>query len=106
MAGVVDRIGRVGTAAVGAVVAAGAAVRLSPWPSALAIRAVFDRGAARASDALARHAPTDLVEVIDEAYAVADPDGRLDVFRPDRQEALPTIVWVHGGAFVSGTRRR
>lgn len=102
--GIVDRAGRVGATAVGAVVAAGAALRLSPWPSALAIRAVFDRGAARASAALVPHAPTDLVEVIDEAYAVADPDGRLDVFRPDRQEALPTIVWVHGGAFVSGTK--
>jgi acetyl esterase/lipase len=103
-AGIVDRIGGVGTAAVGAVVAAAAAVRLSPWPSALAIRAVFDRGAARASAALAPYAPTDLVEVIDEAYAVTDPDGRLDVFRPDRQEPLPTIVWVHGGAFVSGSK--
>ncbi|HET7801629.1 MAG TPA: alpha/beta hydrolase [Humibacillus xanthopallidus] len=104
LAGIVDRIGGVGTAAVGTAVAAAAAVRLSPWPAALAIRAVFDRGAARASAALAPHAPTDLVEVLGEAYAVADPDGRLDVFRPDRTEPLPTVVWVHGGAFVSGSK--
>jgi acetyl esterase len=110
--GAVDRVGTIGAGGVGAVlaagavvvVAAGAAVRLSPWPSALALRAVFDRDAARASAALAPHAPTDLVEVIDEAYAVSDPDGRLDVFRADRQDALPTIVWVHGGAFVSGSK--
>src|SRR6478735_595209 len=104
LAGIVERIGRVGTAAAGTALAAGAALRLSPWPSALVIRAVFDRGAARASAALGPHAPTDLVEVLGEAYAVADPDGRLDVFRPDREEPLPTVVWVHGGAFVSGCK--
>src|SRR6478609_3316694 len=104
LAGIVERIGRVGTAAAGTALAAGAALHLSPWPSALVIRAVFDRGAARASAALGPHAPTDLVEVLGEAYAVADPDGRLDVFRPDREEPLPTVVWVHGGAFVSGSK--
>jgi acetyl esterase/lipase len=79
-------------------------VRATPWPSVLAIRSVFDRGAARASEALAAHVPGDLVETIDEAYDIGSPDGRLDVFRPDREDPLPTVVWVHGGAFISGRK--
>jgi acetyl esterase/lipase len=70
----------------------------------LVIRAIFDRGAARASEALAGHVPADLVETLDEAYDISSPDGRLDVFRPDREAPLPTVVWVHGGAFVSGRK--
>jgi acetyl esterase/lipase len=99
--------GLVRTAALSAATAAGAVAvvaRTTPWPSALVIRAVFDRGAARSSAALARHVPGDLVEIVDEAYDIASPDGRLDVFRPRRDEPLPTVVWVHGGAFVSGSK--
>lgn len=37
---------------------------------------------------------------------VSDPDGRIDVYRPEAagDTALPTIVWVHGGGFVTGTK--
>ncbi|GAA5020315.1 alpha/beta hydrolase [Terrabacter aeriphilus] len=99
--GLARRVGLGSAAAVGALVVT---VRTTPWPSALLIRAVFDRGAARASAALEKHVPGDLVEVVDEAYDIASPDGRLDVFRPSRREPLPTVVWVHGGAFVSGSK--
>src|SRR3954470_14213465 len=106
--GVVDRSrGLARTAALGAVAAVGTiavAARTTPWPSALALRAVFPRGAARTSTALERHVPRDLVEVVGEAYDIASPDGRLDVFRSGCDEALPTVVWVHGGAFVSGSK--
>ncbi|MEW1952751.1 alpha/beta hydrolase [Terrabacter sp. NPDC080008] len=78
--------------------------RVTPWPSVLVIRALFDRGAATTSAALAAHAPSDLVEVVDDAYDISSPDGRLDVFRPARDQPLPTVVWVHGGAFVSGRK--
>ncbi|WP_082591951.1 alpha/beta hydrolase [Terrabacter sp. Soil810] len=108
MGGIVDRTrGLARTAALGVATAAGAllvAARTTPWPSALLVRAVFGRGAARASGALEKHVPGDLVEVVDEAYDVSSPDGRLDVFRPAREAALPTVVWVHGGAFVSGSK--
>jgi acetyl esterase/lipase len=108
MGGIVDGTrGLARRLALGTTTAAGAlvvAARTTPWPSALVIRAVFDRGAARASAALEKHVPGDLVEEVDEAYDIASPDGRLDVFRPRRGEALPTVVWVHGGAFVSGSK--
>ena len=106
-----DILGRarahVRTVALSAATVAGAVAvvaRTTPWPSALVIRAVFDRGAARSSAALAKHVPGDLVEKVDEAYDIASPDGRFDVFRPRRDEPLPTVVWVHGGAFVSGSK--
>src|SRR4051812_25935786 len=95
------------TSALGAALATAAvavAARVSPWPSALVIRAIFDRGAARTRASLEMHVPGDLVEVLDEAYDISTPDGRLDVFRPNRVEPLPTVVWVHGGAFVSGSK--
>ena len=82
-----------------------AASRVSPWPSVLVIRALFDAGARRADAALAAHAPTGLTEVRDEPYRAGDPDARLDVYRPaDASGPLPTVVWVHGGAFVSGSK--
>src|SRR4051794_20430513 len=108
MGGIVDRTrGLARRVALGTATAAGALLvtaRTTPWPSALLIRAVFDRGAGRASAALEKYVPGDLVEVVDEAYDIASPDGRLDVFRPPRAEPLPTVVWVHGGAFVSGSK--
>jgi acetyl esterase/lipase len=102
-------LGRLGLVAAGAVgVAIGAvtvAARISPWPSAMVIRAIFDRGGRRTSTALEKHVPSGLTEVTDEVYAVGDPDGRLDVFRPaGAAGALPTVVWIHGGAFVSGCK--
>ena len=99
--GLARRVGLGTATAVGALVVT---ARTTPWPSALLVRAVFDRGAARASTAPEKHVPGDLVEVVDEAYDIASPDGRLDVFRPLREEPLPTVVWVHGGAFVSGSK--
>lgn len=95
-------------AVAGALGALAVSIRLSPWPSAMLIRAVFDRGARDASDALEKHVPISLHEVLDVSYAADDPDARLDVFRPagsgEASGALPTVVWVHGGAFVSGNR--
>lgn len=107
-----DTVGRscglLRTLALGATATAGAVTllgRLTPWPSALLIRAAFDRGATRTGAALSKHVPADLVETVDEAYDISSPDGRLDVFRPARDEPLPAVVWVHGGGFLSGSKR-
>ena len=81
------------------------ASRVSPWPSVLLIRALFDAGARKADAALAAHAPAGVTELRDEPYLKGDPDARLDVYRPaDASGPLPTVVWVHGGAFVSGSK--
>ncbi|WP_323101227.1 alpha/beta hydrolase [Intrasporangium sp. YIM S08009] len=110
--GTVGRVAGAVVAVVGAVVGAVvAASRVSPWPSVLVIRALFDAGARRADAALAARATTGVTgvtgvtEVRDEPYLADDPDARLDVHRPsDASGPLPTVVWVHGGAFVSGSK--
>ncbi|HEX4387385.1 MAG TPA: alpha/beta hydrolase [Steroidobacteraceae bacterium] len=85
-----------------------AALRLSPWPAALAIRLVFEAGGRQMNAALERFVPVSQVTgVLDEHYAPADPDARLDVFYPRQlstEAALLTVVWIHGGAFVAGSK--
>lgn len=91
-------------ALVAVIVLAAAAFTLSPKPGALVIRAVFQRGADQQTEALAVDAPvTDLVADI--AYRTDDPDAYLDVYTPTETTGqLPTIVWTHGGAWISGNR--
>ena len=46
-----------------------------------------------------------VVSIIDEPYADDEPDARLDVYFPSTTAPgarLPTVVWVHGGAWISG----
>lgn len=91
----------------GLVVVGYAAFQWSPWPSVLMIRYAFGKGSDAASQSLQKHVPTGISAVLDQHYDEADPDAYLDVFRPASAGAqpLPTIVWVHGGAWVSGHRR-
>lgn len=86
----------------------GAAVRvsllISPWPAALLMRKVFAASGARLATALDKHAPTNVIGLINQRYG-ADPDMLLDVFRPASASGpLPLMVWVHGGGFVGGTK--
>lgn len=80
--------------------------QLSPWPGALLIRTVFDRGGVAANEGLAKHVPAGLIEQLDVAYDSTDPQAKLDVFLPPAagRNGPPrvTVVWIHGGAFISG----
>jgi acetyl esterase len=83
-----------------------AAFQLSPWPSVLALRLLFDRDAARAMAALEPRLPQGLVEHPDLAYGTAERE-RLDLILPPGPappEGWPVLFWVHGGAFVSGRK--
>ncbi|MFN6933620.1 MAG: alpha/beta hydrolase [Tsuneonella sp.] len=78
---------------------------VTPWPSVMVIRMVFDAGAEKAAAALASKVPTDLEVREGLTYDPADPDARLDIYRGKGSTADgPTIVWFHGGGFVSGRR--
>lgn len=81
-----------------------AAFLLSPWPSVLVIRAIFDSGAAEASAKLEKHLPRS-IQTETRQYDPKDADAFMDIHRPKRVlTGAPTVVWVHGGGFVSGRR--
>src|SRR5579862_7893481 len=85
------------------------ASQISPWPGALLIRWAFDADAHRVSRALAEHVPSGVAAQLNQHYgAPQDADTTLDVFYPAALErgggVLPTIVWLHGGAWISGSK--
>lgn len=89
-----------------AVVAVGASF-VSPWPGVLAIRAVFGWWTAEATAALHDMAPREVTAKLHLAHTPADPQGRLDLFLPPGDPppgGWPVVVWVHGGAWVSGDK--
>jgi acetyl esterase/lipase len=76
----------------------------SPWPAALLIRAVFENDARKTIAEMEPYAPTGgLTEHLDVVYGDAGENTSLDVFTPaDGDEPLLTVVWIHGGAWISG----
>lgn len=77
--------------------------------SAGLIREAFDAEAARTLKAMARHAPAvEVTSVEGLAYREGDPDALLDIHFPasaaEADERLPVVVWIHGGAWLSGSR--
>ncbi|WP_309102825.1 alpha/beta hydrolase [Microbacterium sp.] len=79
---------------------------VTPWPSAMLIRSVFSKGGDDTAAEMDKHVPdTKLTEQRDVAYADDGADTTMDVFRPASAEgALPTVVWIHGGAWISGSK--
>ena len=78
---------------------------LTPWPSAMLIRAVFQQGGAAAVAEMEPYAPASgLRELDDVPYADGGADTTFDLHTPAEEgDLLPTIVWVHGGAWISGS---
>jgi acetyl esterase/lipase len=87
---------------------------VSPWPSALIIRQVFQDGAKKTAAIMAPYAPTSGVDsVLDAQYATdskqphvkASDFTQLDVFYPTGTTTqLGTVIWTHGGAWISGNK--
>lgn len=78
---------------------------LSPWPGAFVIRIVFNRDAENTTRALERHTPSGVVEIRDQQYRSGDSKARLDVYFPESSSGpMPTVIWTHGGAWISGDK--
>lgn len=83
------------------------AFRVSPWPSALLIRRVFNKEGVRVNEALERHVPPGVSAMLDQSYHPNDEDAYLDVYFPStlqQEQVLPTIIWIHGGGWISGSK--
>jgi acetyl esterase/lipase len=78
---------------------------VSPWPSALAIRALFERDARRTRRRLDDFAPDHgLMERYEVSYG-DHPEMRLNWFCPEEAlGSLPVVIWIHGGAWISGAK--
>lgn len=81
---------------------------ISPWPGVLLIRETFEGGTSALQVGMVDYAPDGIATIADEPYRPGDKDARLDVYFPAGAEAedepLPAIVWIHGGAWISGTK--
>lgn len=82
--------------------------KLSPKIPLVVLKMTFAKGAAAKRMALAARAPGGVVVKAELAYG-NDPETRLDCYYPAGVEGthgrLGTIVWVHGGAWISGDKR-
>jgi len=102
------RAGRVGAGVVGSLAATAATTLTALLTSnRAAVRTI--RTASRwfggTGPDLSSFVPANVIGAHDVIDDPADPDGRLDVFRPaDADGSLPTVVCVHGGGFVNGTK--
>ncbi|WP_026547760.1 alpha/beta hydrolase [Paenarthrobacter nicotinovorans] len=76
----------------------------TPWPSAMLIRSVFERGAQATIDEMTPYIPDTPLQT--QPGVVYKPGSTFDVFSPEGTTApLPTVVWIHGGAWISGAQR-
>ncbi|MGB3414706.1 MAG: alpha/beta hydrolase [Microbacteriaceae bacterium] len=88
-----------------------AAFTYSPWPSSLLVRWLFEADAKNSNAELANLVTTGTVaEFQNLSYDLDDSKALLDVYYPialeQKPDQLTTIVWVHGGGWVSGSKNQ
>ncbi|SFS17644.1 Acetyl esterase/lipase [Microbacterium sp. cf046] len=90
---------------IGIVLIVAVVTSITPWPSAMVIRAVFQQGGAAAAAEMTPYVPEKPLRELDAVqYADGGEATTLDVFTPaDEGERRPTVVWIHGGAWISGS---
>lgn len=78
------------------------------YPNIWLIQSYFDYDANKTNKALQPFVPDHIRTIADIQYDENDTDAFLDVYYPenllDSTQRLPTIVWTHGGGFISGDK--
>jgi acetyl esterase/lipase len=79
----------------------------SPWPAALLIRGLFEKGAADTVSEMKPFVPaTGVSSKRNISYGNDGSNTTLDLFSPSgTTSALLTVVWIHGGAWISGQKQ-
>jgi acetyl esterase len=77
--------------------------RLNPWPSLTVVTYVLSFGDRQHDAALQKRVPAGIAARLDISYGRAK-DELLDVYYRTGSRPRPAVVWVHGGAFVSGSK--
>jgi acetyl esterase len=77
--------------------------------SIVTLRATFNHSSQQALAALEKHAPrVPITTIANQQYRRGDHTALLDVYVPSSAQqttqALPVLVWTHGGAWVSGDK--
>ncbi|MGK3951401.1 alpha/beta hydrolase [Microbacterium sp. I2] len=88
------------------VLAAVVVASITPWPSAMLIRSVFEQGGRATAAEMEKHVPENdaLREKTGITYAEDEPGLTLDMYTTAEDgDALPTVIWIHGGAWISGS---
>lgn len=71
----------------------------------MVIRAVFQSNAAKVKTVMEEYAPKSGVDSVLNVTYADTPNSQLDVFYPTgTDKPLGTIIWTHGGAWVSGSK--
>lgn len=80
---------------------------VTPWPSAMVIRAVFTQGGESTAAEMRKHLPdAEISETRDISYGGDGVSTTMDAFTPASADGpLPTVVWIHGGAWISGSKQ-
>jgi acetyl esterase len=67
---------------------------------------LFDYGGKQMNENIADKVPDNLLSLENLVYDPQDADALLDVYLPKALsgEKLPTIVWIHGGGYISGDK--
>jgi acetyl esterase/lipase len=96
----------IGAVAVAAGLVVSIVTAMTPWPSAMLIRGVFEAGARDTVKEMLPYVPkTKLIEHPNVSYGNAGVNTTLNAFTPaSATKALPTVVWIHGGAWISGDK--
>jgi acetyl esterase/lipase len=96
----------IGAVAVAAGLVVSIVTAMTPWPSAMLIRGVFEAGARDTVKEMLPYVPkTKLIEHPNVSYGNAGVNTTLNAFTPaSATTALPTVVWIHGGAWISGDK--